>query len=271
MIIVHDGRAHEDDFLATCVLIYKTNQRALRTKFTSEHLENSEYWVVDQGLSFNQQLHNFDHHHIKEEICGFTMVLDYFYGKTYREDFPQLRFVEIYDSYGSKSAAKFAKVSEESLSIIHSPIRNSIISVFSKINGEINDPMYTSGLVFATAANKEQQEEEDGYLTAYEASNLTLNNTFLVVLSACETGQGTYEDSEGVWGLQRAFQVAGVRYLVMSLFKVDDQITALLMSEFYTHLFNGDDVLQAFKKAQNKVRKTSDNPLHWGAFVIKGI
>jgi hypothetical protein len=143
MIIVHDGRAHEDDFLATCVLIYKTNQRALRTKFTSEHLENSEYWVVDQGLSFNPELHNFDHHHIKEEICGFTMVLDYFYGKDYREDFPQLRFVEIYDSYGSKSAAKFAKVSEESLSIINSPIRNSIISVFSKITGEINDPMYS--------------------------------------------------------------------------------------------------------------------------------
>lgn len=138
-------------------------------------------------------------------------------------------------------------------------------------DSEINDPMYTSGLVFATTEDKGQQEQEDGYLTAYEASNLTLNNTFLVVLSACETGQGTYEDSEGVWGLQRAFQVAGVRYLVMSLFKVDDQITALLMSEFYAHLFNGDDVLQAFKKAQNKVRETSDNPLHWGAFVIKGI
>ena len=138
-------------------------------------------------------------------------------------------------------------------------------------DSEINDPMYTSGLVFAINDDKEQQKKEDGYLTAYEASNLTLNNTFLVVLSACETGQGTYEDSEGVWGLQRAFQVAGVRYLVMSLFKVDDQITSLLMSEFYAHLFNGDDVLQAFKKAQNKIRETSDKPLDWGAFVIKGI
>jgi len=143
MIIVHDGKAHHDDFLATCVLIYKTNQRAIRTKALPEHLENSEFWVIDQGLSFNPELHNFDHHHIREEICAFSMILDYFYGKNYRQSFPNLRFVEIYDSYGPKLAAKFAKVSEESLDIIFSPICTSVINLFSKITGEINDPMYS--------------------------------------------------------------------------------------------------------------------------------
>jgi CHAT domain-containing protein len=140
---------------------------------------------------------------------------------------------------------------------------------FSSIEGV--DPMHTSGLVLAVSDSETRSEEEDGYLTAYEASNLALQNTFLVVLSACETGQGKFEDSEGVWGLQRAFQVAGVRYVVMSLFKVDDDITALLMKEFYSHLFKGETVLTAFRKARSTVRKTSDNPLHWGAFIIKGI
>ena len=81
MIIVHDGKAHTDDFLATCVLIHKLNCRAIRTKCTQEHLEDKSCWVIDQGMSFDSEMHNFDHHHIKEEICSFTMILDYFYKK----------------------------------------------------------------------------------------------------------------------------------------------------------------------------------------------
>jgi hypothetical protein len=191
MIIVHDGRAHEDDFLATCVLIYKTNQRALRTKATTEHLESALYWVVDQGLSFNPELHNFDHHHIKEQICGFTMVLDYLYGKDYREDFPQLKFVEIYDSYGQKAAAKFANVSEESLNIIFSPIRNSILSVFSKITGEITDPIYSlmkeigKSICEEIENNKEfMQIIEDG------VKHFSFNNIKILDLTNCKLKDG---------------------------------------------------------------------------------
>ena len=143
MIIVHDGKAHHDDFLATCVLIYKTNARAIRTKFTQEHLADPSCWVIDQGMSFNPEMHNFDHHHIKEEICAFTMVLDYFYGKSYREILPQLRFIEIFDSYGPKAAAKFAKTSEESLELSNSPICAAIINVFSNISGDVSVPLYS--------------------------------------------------------------------------------------------------------------------------------
>jgi CHAT domain-containing protein len=131
------------------------------------------------------------------------------------------------------------------------------------------DPMYTSGLVLAISDSARQQE--DGYLTAYEASNLELKKTFLVVLSACETGQGEFEEGEGVWGLQRAFQVAGVRYVVMSLFKVDDEVTSTLMKQFYANMIAGDTVLVAFRNAQMLVKKKFSKPVEWGAFVVKGI
>lgn len=143
MIIVHDGKAHHDDFLATCFLIHKLNTRAIRTKFTEDHLNDPEFWVIDQGLSHNPELHNFDHHHIKEEICAFTMVLDHFYGKEYRKSMPQLRFVEIFDSYGAKGAAKFFNTTEDVLEVCASPISEAIIGVFSSISGEVNDPLYS--------------------------------------------------------------------------------------------------------------------------------
>ena len=191
MIIVHDGKAHHDDFLATCVLIYKTNQRAIRTKALPEHLENSEFWVVDQGLLFNPELHNFDHHHIREEICAFSMILDYFYGKSYREAFPNLRFVEIYDSYGPKLAAKFAKVSEESLDIIFSPICTSVINLFSNINGEINDPMY-SVMKDIGKTICDQIETSEKYMNILESGvqNYSFNNIRILDITDCKIEDG---------------------------------------------------------------------------------
>lgn len=142
-IITHDGKSHQDDFLATCVCIHKLNAPAFRCKVTEEHIKDPEIWVLDQGRSFNIELHNFDHHQIEEEICAFTMVLDYFYGKDYRTFLPQLRYVEIFDSYGSSAAAKFAGIPIESVDIVSSPIHLGIMRVFSKIDGEILDPLYS--------------------------------------------------------------------------------------------------------------------------------
>jgi hypothetical protein len=142
-IVTHNGKGHQDDFLATCVCIHKLQAPAFRSKFTDDNLLDSNCWVLDQGRSFDFTLHNFDHHQIEEEICAFTMVLDFFYGKDYRRFLPQLRYVEIFDSYGPSAAAKFAEMPVDSIEIVSSPIHIGMMRIFSKIEGEILDPMYS--------------------------------------------------------------------------------------------------------------------------------
>lgn len=140
-IIVHDGKAHQDDFLAACVCAFKLNAPVFRTKFTQENLEDPNCWVLDQGARFDPELHNFDHHQIEKEICAFTMVLDFLYGEEYRTFQPNLRYVEIFDSYGPSAAAKFAQIPESSIDIINCPIRMAIMQVFSRIDGEVTDSL----------------------------------------------------------------------------------------------------------------------------------
>ncbi len=111
-------------------------------------------------------------------------------------------------------------------------------------------------------------KSENGILTAYEVMNLTLDNTELVVLSACETGVGNVQIGEGVYGLQRAFLVAGAESVIMSLFKVPDEVTAQLMTQFYTNWLASGNKREAFKKAKQAVRKTHPDPYYWGGFVL---
>ena len=140
-IIVHDGQAHADDFLAACVCHYKTGAPVIRAPASSEMLDDPQVWVLDQGGAFDPNLHNFDHHQIQQEICSLTMVLDYFFGPGYRNSVRGLRFLEIMDSYGSKRAADFAGVSQESLEIISSPIHSAILKAFSRADGFVGDSM----------------------------------------------------------------------------------------------------------------------------------
>ena len=144
-ILVHDGKAHTDDFLASCVCLHKVpNSSLFRLPFVTENqLLDKNCWVLDFGRNFDVDLHNFDHHQIEEEICSFTMVLDYFYGKKYRKYMPQLRFIEIFDSYGPKKAAEFAKLNIDDLDVVFSPISQSMLGLFSRISGEVADPLLT--------------------------------------------------------------------------------------------------------------------------------
>lgn len=109
---------------------------------------------------------------------------------------------------------------------------------------------------------------EDGYLTAYEVTQMDLAETNLVVLSACETGLGDVQAGEGVWGLQRAFQVAGARTIMGSLWKISDEATAVFMEAFYNSYFKGETPGNAYRQAMAETRKTYPHPYFWGAFVL---
>ncbi len=136
-----------------------------------------------------------------------------------------------------------------------------------------DNPLIRSGLALAGANNawrrKPVEGVEDGILTAYEVSNMYLPATKLAVLSACETGLGDIQGSEGVYGLQRAFKMAGAENLVMSLWKVPDAETAEFMQEFYKNLFAGQTIHLAFDNAQGMMKnKYRSSPFKWAAWVL---
>lgn len=138
-------------------------------------------------------------------------------------------------------------------------------------SGDVLNPMLNSGLLLSGAGDTVLVNGEDGILTAYEASLLNLRSTKLVVLSACETGLGSILDGEGVYGLQRAFKVADVDFILMTMWKIDDNATQLLIKSFYENLVKTMDVKTAMLMAQNALRDQYPKPAHWGAFKLIGI
>jgi tetratricopeptide (TPR) repeat protein len=139
------------------------------------------------------------------------------------------------------------------------------------------DPMVRCGLMLGGSniswtGNPQKMIEktgDDGILTAAEVANLDLSNTKLVVLSACETGLGKIEGSEGTFGLKRGFKLAGVEQMIVSLWSVPDKETMELMTLFYSDLTKTLNPVTSFEKAQKEMRnKYPTEPEKWAGFVL---
>ena len=136
------------------------------------------------------------------------------------------------------------------------------------------NPLLRSGVLLANCDNvfdenfRPSANSENGVLTAYEAISLNLDKTDLVVLSACETGLGSVKQGEGVYGLQRAFLIAGARSIIMSLWSVSDEATMKLMTLFYTNYAKTGNKSQAFSEAIKQLKLKYKQPFYWSAFVM---
>jgi CHAT domain-containing protein len=139
------------------------------------------------------------------------------------------------------------------------------------------NPMIRSGLYFAGAnlTLKDKGDSlinktnEDGVLTAYELAEMDLSNTKLAVLSACETGKGAIQGSEGTFGLKRALKLAGVDNMIVSLWKVPDDATSEMMTLFYNELAKTKKTVSSFETAQKVMRLNHPkNPERWAGFIF---
>ncbi|MFO0982914.1 MAG: CHAT domain-containing tetratricopeptide repeat protein [Planctomycetota bacterium] len=126
-----------------------------------------------------------------------------------------------------------------------------------------------SGIVFSGANLPADGSHDSSVLTATELSGLDLSQCDLAVLSACETNVGPRYFGEAVSGLNRALQLAGARHTITSLWKVDDQGTAVFFNAFYDALWSKNlPVAQAFQAARQRVRAQGYGPAVWAAFVL---
>jgi tetratricopeptide (TPR) repeat protein len=186
------------------------------------------------------------------------------------------------DKNASENTFK-SEIKKESPSVLHIATHGFAFpdqtdkNIDSKTYQESDNPMARCGLLLAGANHSWTGKSdimlsktgEDGILTALEVSNLPLRNTKLVVLSACETGLGKIEGTEGTFGLKRGFKLAGVEQIIVSLWSVPDKETMELMDLFYNDLSKTHNAVISFEKAQKEMRKKyPTRPDLWAGFVL---
>jgi len=140
----------------------------------------------------------------------------------------------------------------------------------------ISNPLLRSGLALSGANIRSEaidtRAKSEGFLTALEATTLNLWGTKLVTLSACDTGVGEIRNGEGVYGLRRAFFLAGAETLVMSLWPVSDTVTREMMNAYYTRLKGGAGRGDALRSAQLAMlaSPSRQHPFYWAGFIQAG-
>jgi len=141
------------------------------------------------------------------------------------------------------------------------------------------NPLLLSGLAFAGANRRTsaKRDETDGILTAEEIAGINLEGVDWAVLSACDTGAGEIKVGEGVFGLRRAFKVAGAKTVIISLWPVEDEATRQWMATLYReHFLNGKDTGESVRAAsmqilrQRRAKHQTTHPFYWGAFIAAG-
>ncbi|NEO45495.1 MAG: tetratricopeptide repeat protein [Moorea sp. SIO4A3] len=157
---------------------------------------------------------------------------------------------------------------------IHIATHGFFLEPSSENSTNVDNPLFRSGLVFA-GVEKRQSGGDDGVFTANEATLLNLVGTQLVVLSACDTGIGEISAGEGIYGLRRAFVIAGSESQLISLWKVDDTATKDLMVAYYQGLKARKGRREALSQIQRdwlkgKNGKTYQHPYYWASFIFSG-
>jgi len=144
-----------------------------------------------------------------------------------------------------------------------------------RAGGAVDNPLLLSGLALAGANDSKRPDE--GILTAEEIASLNLDGLDWAVLSACDTGLGAIQAGEGVFGLRRAFQLAGARTVIMSLWQVDDDSTRLWMEALYrAHFLRGASTAESVRSAtmtvlaHRRAAHVSTHPLYWASFLAAG-
>lgn len=139
------------------------------------------------------------------------------------------------------------------------------------VKRQSGNPLLRSGLALA-GANRRDARNDDGILTALEASGLNLWGTKLVVVSACDTGVGEIRNGEGVYGLRRSFVLAGAESMLMSLWPVSDLTTRELMTGYYKNLKQGLGRGESLRRVQLDMLKRPNrrHPFYWASFIQSG-
>ena len=148
-------------------------------------------------------------------------------------------------------------------------------SMTNTLSEEWENPLLRSGLALTgantwLAGGPLPEEAGNGILTAEDVSGMDLLNTELVVLSASETGLGAIRTGEGVFGLRRAFELAGAHTLIVSLWKVSDEQTRELMVDLYNRMASGQSISNALRQAKLMMKQKYLDPFYWGAFICQG-
>ena len=169
---------------------------------------------------------------------------------------------------GDKSS--FQNLSKQDIDILHLATHGMWIETGTPL--VVDKALSGSFLALSKANNHFEEENNDGRITALEISNLDLSHIDLTVLSACESGLGEFGFDDGLLGLQRGLKIAGINTILMSLGKVDDEATSILMVEFYKNLMSGKTKLQSLKDAQKHLRQVDngkfDAPKYWASFIM---